>query len=126
VSRHEESDTLSWASTLRSIPVRNIAARVQGDPESGVTILIKRQRPRWFVPPVSWIVPFRAERKITLDRIGSRVWGLCDGSRTVETIIDTFAQWYGLSFHEARAAVTGYLKSLVQRGVLAIGIAKES
>ena len=55
-----------------------------------------------------------------LDRLGSQVWQLCDGVRTVEDVVDEFARLHRLTFHEARASVTAYLKMLVQRGVLAM------
>ena len=63
-----------------------------------------------------------ATRRLELDRLGSRVWEFCDDRRTVEEIVDAFADRYGLTFHEARAAVTGYLKMLIQRGALAIAV----
>jgi len=59
---------------------------------------------------------------MTLDRLGSWVWKLCDGNRNVEQLVDDFAAAEGLSFHEARVAVTGYLKTLIQRGALAVEV----
>jgi hypothetical protein len=50
---------------------------------------------------------------------------LCDGKATVESIIDEFAARHRLSFHESRVAVTGYLKTLIRRGVLAIELSEE-
>ena len=73
-------------------------------------------------PPLSWIVPFREESCSTLDPLGAEVWKLCDGQRTVEGVVDAFKDRYALSFHEARVAVTEYLKVLVQRGVLAVAL----
>jgi len=51
--------------------------------------------------------------------------GLCDGERTVEAIIDAFAAEHRLTFHEARVAVGGYLRSLMARGALAMVMAQE-
>jgi hypothetical protein len=50
---------------------------------------------------------------------------MCDGKRTVEQMVDFFAAKYELSFHEARTAVSGHLKALVQRGALAMVDYKE-
>ncbi|MBN2451663.1 MAG: PqqD family protein [Lentisphaeria bacterium] len=72
------------------------------------------------VPPVSWIVPFRAEREITLDAVGRLIWEWCDGRCTVEDITERFRDRYRLTFHEARAAVTGYLQLLIRHGLVAI------
>jgi hypothetical protein len=68
----------------------------------------------------------RPERRLTLDRLGTEVWRLCDGDRTVEEIVDTFSRNHDLTFHEARAAVTGYLTTLIQRGALAIEVPEDT
>ena len=59
---------------------------------------------------------------MVLDGIGAGLWSKCDGTNTVEMLCDMFAREHGLSFHEARTAVTGYLGKLVQRGVLAMAV----
>ena len=110
----------SWREMLAARPVRNAAARVAEERPGELSIAVRTQRPRWMVPPLSWVVPLRPTRAVRLDRLGSQVWALCDGERTVEAVVDAFAARYNLSFHEARVAVTGYLKQLVQRGALAI------
>lgn len=115
-----------WCVALRAKPVRNTAARVVEKSENSVTVYVKKQRPAWLVPPVSWIVPFRPERQVTLDRLGTEVWRFCDGKRTVEEIADIFGGRYRLTFHESRTAVSGYLKALVQRGVLAMVMQEET
>ncbi len=115
----------SWRRMLTARPVRNEAARLGQSGEGNVTVRVTKQRPWYLLPPLSWIVPFRRERAAALDRVGSRVWRLCDGERTVEGVIDEFASSYHLTFHEARVAVTGYLKELIQRGVLAISIPED-
>jgi len=107
---------------LEARPVRNAAADTVREPSGDLGIAVKRKRPRWHVPPLSWVVSLKPTRTVRLDRVGSQVWGLCDGERTVEAIVDAFAAEHRLSFHEARVAVTGYLSQLVQRGALAISI----
>ena len=111
-----------WRGMLRARPTRNTAARAVENGSAGVTLYIKRRRPAWLVPPVSWVVPYTAEREILLDALGRQVWQCCDGQSTVEDIVDRFKDEHRLTFHEARAAVTGYLRKLIQRGVLAIVI----
>ncbi len=110
----------SWRSMLTACPVRNHAALIADPSAETVTIRIKRDKPWYMVPPISWAIPMRNEREVILDRIGTQIWRLCDGSSTVEEVIDAFGERHALTFHEARASVTGYLKGLIQRGVLAI------
>ena len=112
----------SWRSMLMARPVRNAAADVHDTSKDKVTIRIKRARPWYMVPPISWVVPMRSERKLVLDRMGARIWRLCDGKRSVEEIVDVFAERHALTFHESRASVTEYLKELIQRGALAIAV----
>jgi len=103
---------------LRARALQNRAARVEH--EHGDTVSVWVKQTRRLLPPLSWIVPFRKERATRLDRVGTRVWTLCDGRRTVADVVDAVATQYRLTFHESRVAVTGYLKTLIQRGVLAI------
>lgn len=110
----------SWVAMLRAVPMRNTAARVVENSNYGITVYVKQRRPGYMIPPFSWIVPFAPERRVTLDAIGTKIWRWCDGSHTVEEVVERFKDQYRLTFHEARAAVTGYLKMLLQRGVLAI------
>ena len=116
-SRKGQAD---WRSMLMARPLHNAKARVERDARGGLFVYVHAVRPRYLVPPISWVVPFRNERRVCLDRLGIRVWELCDGKRTVEDVIDAFVGNYGLTFHEARVAVTSYIRTLVQRGVLAV------
>ena len=111
-----------WSGMLRAQPTRNSAARAVENGSTGVTLYVRRRRPAWLVPPISWVVPYSAEREVRLDALGRQVWQWCDGNLTVEEIVDRFKDEHRLTFHEARAAVTGYLQKLIQRGVLAIVI----
>ena len=109
-----------WRSMLRAVPVRNSAAKVLEETEKAVSVQVKNRKPGYRIPPISWFVPYKPTITIELDELGTRLWHLCDGDRNVEQICDAFSDEYGLSFHEAKTAVTDYLGKLIQRGVLAI------
>jgi len=110
----------SWKNRLKARPVRNAAAEVSRGDGEGPQIKVRRRKPGFLVPPLSWIIRPRLTRRLALDRIGARVWDLCDGERTMEDVVDEFSCRYGLTFHEARVAVSGYVSILVQQGALAI------
>ena len=110
----------NWRPMLDARMVQNDAADVARETDGTVVIKVATVRPRWMVPPLRWIVPYKPERILRLDKLGSLVWELCDGRRTVEQIIDRFAERHHLSFHEARVSVTSYLKELLSRGALAV------
>ncbi len=108
---------------LRARALQNRAARVQRVPGGTVSVWVRQTRR--LLPPLSWIVPFRKERATHLDCLGSQVWSLCDGRHTVEEVVDAIATRHRLTFHESRVAVTNYLRTLIQRGVLAVEMGAE-
>ncbi len=114
------SALITWRDALQTIPVRNEAADVDDRGDGAVAITVQRTRPRWLVPPLSWVIRPRLTKTYKLDGIGGEVWRLCDGERTVEAMADAFAQRHHLTFHEARVALMSYLKLLVERGALVL------
>jgi hypothetical protein len=100
-------------------PTRNRA--VTTEQRDGVTrITVKKRRPRYLVPPISWVIRPRLETRVEIEGLGIEILELCDGRRTVEQIVDEFAGLHALTFHEARVSVTTYQKALVQRGVVVL------
>lgn len=59
-------------------------------------------------------------KRLHLDAMGSYVWKLIDGERSVGTIITTFAKEYRVSNMEAETAVTSFIKTLGQRGFIGL------
>ena len=111
---------------LLAIPTPNTAANAKYNEESGlVTVTVKHIKPEYMIPPFSWVVHFSPKKDITLDKLGSQLWKLCNGRNTVENIIDKFKDAHELTFHEARTSVVEYLKKLIQRGVVAVIIQEE-
>jgi len=60
-------------------------------------------------------------KKLQLDRLGTSVWDLLDGQRTVRNVIDLFAEQYKLQRREAEVSVTQFLNSLGKRGLIGLG-----
>lgn len=102
------------------IPFRNGRMRVEETDESGVIVTVPLRRPKWLVPPISWLLPFRESRRVELDALGAEVLDLCNGRWAVETIVTEFARRHALSFREAQLPVVQFLRMLTQRGVIAI------
>lgn len=105
---------------LKSRPARNIAATIHRHGDHELSITVRKRKPAYLVPPLTWVLRPKLQRTIALDQLGIEIWDLCDASRTVENIIDEFSGRHKLSFHEARVAVTEYLRRLVQRGALGV------
>ena len=111
----------SWREMLEAVPIRNSAVTVSaGRNQDELNVKVPNKRPRYQVPPICWVVPYRPYRTFVLDTLGSRLWMLCDGKRSVEKIVDEVARQLNLSFHESRVAVTEYIRTLIRGGALAI------
>ncbi len=115
-----EVDVVSWRAMLEAIPRRNLAAQVELTDAGATRVSVPLRRPWWMIAPVKWVMHPTGRKTVGLDTLGAEVLELCDGSRSVEQIVVEFAARHRLTFHESRVAVTGFLKSLVQRGTLAI------
>jgi len=61
-----------------------------------------------------------AQGKIrVLNRVGSRLWELADGLRSVDEMARTVATEYGVDLDRARSDALAFCTDLVERGVLA-------
>jgi hypothetical protein len=112
-------DHVAVAGLLASVPRKNEAAQVVPGGQ-GLVVTVPVNRPKWLVPPLSWVLPFSRIRRVELDAPGRRVLELCDGHRTVEEVIETFAKEHKLSFREGQVAVTQFLRELLGRGIIVL------
>ncbi len=59
-------------------------------------------------------------KKLQLDAMGTAVWDLLDGNRSVRRIVRIFAETHRLENKEAEVSVTSFIKQLGQRGLLGL------
>jgi hypothetical protein len=57
-------------------------------------------------------------KKLELDTLGSAVWDLLDGNRSVKQVIREFSKSYRLHSKEAEVSVTQFLRQLGKRGLI--------
>jgi len=67
---------------------------------------------------LSKLFPEPAEKRIQLDEVGSIVWELCDGKKTVKEIVDYLYEKYKLLPREAEVSLSSYLNNLAKRGLI--------
>lgn len=118
----EEKDAkrrLAVSRLLSAVPHKNDAMKIEAAGQ-GALVSVPLSRPKWLVPPVSWILPWSQHRRVRLDEPGTEVLNLCDGNRTVEEVIERFAQEHKLSFREGQMAVTQFLRELLRRGIVVL------
>ena len=64
------------------------------------------------------------KREIGLDEVGSSVWELCNGERSIDSIVGSVSKIYKLTRREAEASVTMFLQTLAKRsfiGLMSVG-----
>jgi hypothetical protein len=59
-------------------------------------------------------------KKLQLDALGTEVWELLDGRRTVRQVIGRFAAAHRLPEREAAIAVTRFIRELGRRGLIGL------
>ncbi len=69
-------------------------------------------------------LPEKVEKTIELDAIGVEIFDLCDGETTVDQIVGKYSKTYKVDRHEAEIAVTTFMRTLVQRGLITMMVPK--
>ena len=115
---------LDPARVLRTKPTQNRAVRVE-NAASGAVLFVPTARPAW-LRALSWALPLRREKGFALDSLGTEVWLACDGSRSFEVIVVEFAARHQLRFHEARAMVAEFVRTLSERNLVALVVPEAS
>ncbi|MBW2410529.1 MAG: PqqD family protein [Deltaproteobacteria bacterium] len=59
-------------------------------------------------------------KPLQLDQLGTEVWELIDGQRSVRRIIAIFAKAHQLQIREAEVAVSQFIRLLGQRGLIGL------
>ncbi|HAS81475.1 MAG TPA: hypothetical protein DCS43_02045 [Verrucomicrobia bacterium] len=80
-------------------------------------VTVKYMRPRWqrLMGGAE-----TCERTFGMDAYGRRVYELCDGRQTVESIVQRFATAVRVSLPESEMAVTKFMRTLLTKGLIAM------
>ncbi len=111
---------------LRAKPVR-VAADYEINDEGNAVILVEinyRGLLARIMKAISIVPPPRYKR-IVLDRMGTRVWLLCDGRHTVNDIVKKLVKETGMSRRSMELAVYQYISRLVEKGLVALVLPEE-
>jgi Coenzyme PQQ synthesis protein D (PqqD) len=114
---------ISRSEALNCIPVKNIQAR-ETRGEAGLVLLSYPVETRPWI--AGWIRRFGGAsdvvrlKKLQLDTLGTAVWDLLDGKRTVGQVIQDFTAMQRLHPTEANVAVTLFLRELGKRGLIGL------
>jgi len=124
IFRRKSPPQVTREQAMNGRPVRNSELDVTRNDAGEVSIRIPRRR-TWWVNLVAKVGSVPEYHTLTLDRVGTSVWDLCDGSHTVKELIARLAAEHQLSRKEAELSMITYLRQLAQRGVIGIAVERE-
>ncbi len=110
----------SWRSGLLVRPYHRKDIMVEISEQGTLVVSADFGAPKWYKPPVTWFINMNLHKSYELSGLSMQLWEWCDGTRTMEEVIDLFAIKYQYTFHEARVSVISYLKKLAEKGILLI------
>ncbi len=107
---------------LRAKPVRNERLTCEENSDGEIVLGIPRRK-TWWINTLSRVFYVPSRRTVVLDKIGSFLWGLCDGRNTVDHVISTIRNEYKLERKEAEVSTLTYLKQLTEKGLIGLAVA---
>ena len=111
------------AAALDCIPIKNAAAHETHRGDEQVLLSYPVNVRPWLAGLVRRLGGAAEQthiKKLQLDRLGTAVWDLLDGQRSVRQVIQRFADRYQLHPKEAEVSVTLFLKELGKRGLIGL------
>jgi hypothetical protein len=114
---------ITRAEALEHTPIKNVQTE-ETRLDSGEILLVYTVAIRpWFtglVKRFGGTSDGRFQKRLQLDLLGSEVWDLLDGQRSVREVIRQFARRHQLHPREAEVAVTRFLRDLGKRGLVGL------
>jgi hypothetical protein len=133
--KKETGSPIARSDFLSVRPVRNPKLKWEKDESGKITLILQmREQPkdneekderRRRRPMFSSSTPSVRTKKIRLDTVGSIVWELCDGERTVKDIAEQLHEKYKMLPSEAEISLNTYFNELAKRGLTAFIVPKE-
>ena len=119
----KKTPLISRAEALKSIPIKHSDVQ-EVHLETGDVLLRYPMRVRpWATALINRFVGSPSQvrkKKLQLDTLGTAVWGLIDGERSVKQVIKRFSEQHQLHRREAEVAVTQFLRELGKRGLIGL------
>ena len=103
------------ALTLR--PARNSTLTWES-PEAGKTLITVPLEHKGVTAVLARAMKAPKERRVELDEVGGFVWELCDGSNTIENIVQKTGREYKMNRREAEVSVTMFLQMLHEKNYI--------
>ena len=114
---------LTRAESLKYVPVKNMEVSESRLDNGDVLLIYPIVMRPWIGALLRKLKRPPAEcqtRKLQLDALGTSMWDLIDGKRSVQQLITTFTKMHQLHGKEAQVAVTAFLLDLGKRGLIGL------
>jgi hypothetical protein len=111
------------AEAFKFIPVKNIQINEERLDSGEILIHYPVTLRPWIAGLVKRFSGSQTElrtKPLQLDQLGTEVWELIDGTRSVRRIIEIFAKAHRLQIREAEVAVSQFIRLLGQRGLIGL------
>ena len=121
--KKKPTPVMNRAQALECIPVKSAAVSESRQENGLVLITYPIHMKPWMAKVVRRMTakePPPALKKLELDELGTEVWDLMDGTRTVRQVAQTLADRHQLHGQEAEVAVTTFIRQLGSRGLLGL------
>ena len=119
LGKNNKNQGIDRSQFLSSYPVRNPVVVTRSMEEGTVELEVPLKKPsKW----VSLLLNPPDKKVVKLDVLGSFVWQRCDGTHTVQNIIDDIARQFKLTKAEAAVSLSEFMKDLSKRGLIAFMI----
>lgn len=115
---------LTREEALDARPLRNVGVKSSVGEEGELVLQIERRKDL-FGKAMGFLLAAPLLKRVSLDEMGSFVWDLCDGERSVREIASLMGRQYRLNRREAVLSLTTFLRSLGKRGLIGFAVSKE-
>jgi hypothetical protein len=131
--KKEESLSVPRSLFLKAKPVRNPALKWEKDRKTReIKIIVplkppsqaQKQQKKGILDKL--FPPEPGERIINLDKVGSIVWELCDGEKTIGDIVNHLVEKYRIMPEEAELSLNAYFNQLSKRGLVGFVVPEEA
>jgi len=121
-SRRQSPSAVDRRRSLSGVPALNRGVELQRQDDGTLMVSVPIPRRKGllarFQPPVT-------ERRAKLDELGSFIVGRIDGKTTVLELVESFVAEYKTNRREAELSTAEFLRSLVRRNIVSIGLTDE-
>lgn len=121
-SRRKRPSPVDRRRSLAGVPALNRGVELERQDDGTMMVCVPIPRRKGllarFQPPVT-------QRRVKLDELGSFIVGRIDGQVTVLELVESFVAEYRTNRREAELCTAEFLRSLVHRSIVSIGLKDE-